>query len=393
MTVKGRWTIAAAATVFAAAWCDASAQSSLAIYGTADTALVYSSNQKGTSNTYVRTGNLAASKLGFRGTEDLGGGMQALFVLENGIDLNSGATTPAGFAFSRQAYVGLGDDSYGTLTAGRQYTPYYLLVGAPLGPTNFVTGATGAHPGDIDGFDTTIRVNNSLSYTSPVWAGAQLGALVGLGEQAGSLSSGRSLSAALKYDALPWNFALGYLKLKNGNTPGVWSPTASASFSTSPLNNGYLSADSVQYLAAAARYTAGALVLGVHASNVAYRPGSGSLFTDTARFDTAGLIASYQLSQAVFIGAGYSYTRERAANGIADPAKYQQLSLEQTYSFSKRTAFYFLEAFQIATGRTLGAAGAGNPVNAVALVGDSQNGSPSSGRNQSVLMVGLRHSF
>lgn len=392
MTVKGRWTIAAAA-VFAAAWCDASAQSNLAIYGTVDTALVYSSNQNGTSNTYVRSGNLAATKLGFRGTEDLGGGTQALFVLENGFDLNSGITSPAGFAFSRLAYVGLGDSSYGTLTAGRQYTPYYLFVGGPLGPTNVVTGATGAHPGDIDGFDTTIRANNSLSYTSPVWSGAQVGALMGLGEQAGSLSSGRSLSAAVRYDAPFWNFALGYLKLKNGNTPGVWSPTASASFSTSPINNGYVSADSVQYMAAAVRYTVGELVLGVHTSNVTYRPGSSSLFGDTARFGTVGLIASYPLSPAVFFGAGYSYTRERAANGITDPAKYQQLSLEQTYSFSKRTAFYFLEAFQVAKGRTLGAAGAGNMVNAVALVGDSQNSLPSSGRNQTVLMVGLRHSF
>jgi len=52
-----------------------------------------------------------------------------------------------------------------------------------------------------------------------------------------------------------------------------------------------------------------------------------------------------------------------------------------------------LEAWQVARGQTLGAAGIGNPVNAVAVVGDSQSGTPSSGRNQSVLMIGVRHSF
>jgi predicted porin len=70
-----------------------------------------------------------------------------------------------------------------------------------------------------------------------------------------------------------------------------------------------------------------------------------------------------------------------------------QVLLEQTYSFSKRTAFYLLEAYQVAKGKTLGATGTGNQVNAVAVVGDSQNGAPSSGRNQTVLMVGVRHSF
>jgi len=66
--------------------------------------------------------------------------------------------------------------------------------------------------------------------------------------------------------------------------------------------------------------------------------------------------------------------------------------LEQTYSFSKRSAVYFLEAYQLARGKTLGKT-AGSIVDAVAVVGDSQNGSPSSGRNQAVLMVGFRHLF
>ena len=389
MTLKSGFLLAAAAAGISG---QAAAQTSLTIYGVVDLALVYSSNQGGASNTYMRSGNLSASRLGFKGTEDLGGGSQALFVLENGFEADTGAMSSANTLFNRQAYVGLTNTSYGTLTAGRQYTPYYLFLG-PIGPVAALTGATGAHPGDIDGLDTTIRVKNSLTYTSPLWSAAQASVMYGFGEVAGQTGSGNSVSAALKYDLNAWNFALGYLRLKNGNAPGVFDPNASGSFTISPVNQGYLSADSVQYVGAAARYTVGKLTLGVNATNVAYRPKSSSLFANTAVFNTAGLVATYQLYPALFVSAGYSYTRENAANGISDPARYQQLSFEQTYSLSKRTAFYVLEAYQIAKGRTLGAAGIGNPVNAVAVVGDSQSGTASSGRNQSVLMIGVRHSF
>lgn len=390
MTPKHSLLLAGVAAAAVGASSGAAAQTSLTLYGTVDLALVYSSNQGGSSNTYMRSGNLAASKLGFKGNEDLGSDTQALFVLENGFEADTGAMSSSNTLFNRQAYVGLANPGYGTLTAGRQYTPYYLFVG-PIGPAAVLTGATGAHPGDIDGLDTTIRVSNSLSYTSPLWSGAQVGVMYGLGETPGHLSSGNSVSAAFKYDYQAWNLALGYLKLKNGNATGIFDPTASGSFGASPLNRGYLSADSVQYVAAAARYTMDKLALGVNASNVVYRPRSSSLFASTATFNTAGLVATYQLYPALFASAGYSYTRENAANGIADPARYRQLSLEQTYSLSKRTAFYLLEAYQIASGRTLGVTG--NPIDAVAAVGDSQNGSASANGNQGVLMIGIRHSF
>ncbi len=71
-----------------------------------------------------------------------------------------------------EVQCGLADRHYGSITAGRQYTPYYLLVG-PVGPTSALTGATGAHPGDIDALDTTVRSNNSLTYLSPVWSGCR----------------------------------------------------------------------------------------------------------------------------------------------------------------------------------------------------------------------------
>jgi predicted porin len=371
------------------------AQTNVTIYGTADAAMVYSSNQRGNSNTYMNSGNLNASKLGFTGGEDLGGGSKAIFTLEQGFSLNTGAQSDASKAFNRQAFVGLSDTRYGAFTLGRQYTPYWRYVGG-LGPTGVLTGATGAHPGDLDGLDTTIRINNSLVYATPVISGFQASALYGFGENAGTISSGNSTSAALRYDYKALSFALGYLKLTNNNLKGFapWDPNVtSGSYAQSAVNAGYASARSVQMIAAAARYNlSDKLMLGLNFSNVQMAPGAASLFTHRATFNTAGLISTYKLTAATTLAAGYSYTRESAANGISDPARYQQYSFEQTYDFSKRTALYFLETYQKARGQTLGANGV-TPVNAVAVVGDSQNGSPSSNGKQFVGAVGIRHQF
>ena len=74
MTTKSMLVLASMTVFFGYPWGDAAAQSGITCYGTVDTAVVYASNQNGASNTYLRTGNLAASKLGFRGVEDLGNG-------------------------------------------------------------------------------------------------------------------------------------------------------------------------------------------------------------------------------------------------------------------------------------------------------------------------------
>jgi predicted porin len=148
----------------------------------------------------------------------------------------------------------------------------------------------------------------------------------------------------------------------------------------------------VQYLAVAARYQMGSIGLGGVVTNVQYRPNSGSLFDGTAIFNTAGAHIAWTTTTPWILSAGYSYTRENKANGITDSANYRQLSLEQVYTLSKRTVIYFLEATQEARGKTLGANGIG-PVDAVAVVGDSQTGTPSSTGRQNVFMAGLRHSF
>lgn len=377
----------AASTLVCANVC---AQGNLTIYGVVDEAAAYASNQGGHANTYMRSGSLSASKIGFQGTEDLGGNLQALFLLESGFEADTGAQSVAGSLFNRQAYVGLQSRRYGSVTAGRQYTPYYLLVGS-LASSNILTGAIGAHPGDFDGLDTTVRVNNSLTWSSPLWRGLQVSTQYGFGEAKDGNGAGSSFSAAVKYSASPAEFALGYLKLKNGSNAAGWSDTASGNFGVSAINQGYVSAEAIQFIAASARYSFGKFMIGANASNVQFQAGSASIFRDTAVFNTAGLVASYQATPKLFLSTGYSDTRAAHANDINNRARYRQLSFEQNYGLSKRTALYAIEARQLAHGQTLETGG--HIVDAVASIGDSQNGTPSSNGGQTVLMLGLKHAF
>ena len=59
-------------------------------------------------------------------------------------------------------------------------------------------------------------------------------------------------------------------------------------------------------------------MLGVNYSNVQYAPGSGSLFTSEAVFNTYGLISTYRFTPTVTAGIGYSYTRASKSNGVSD---------------------------------------------------------------------------
>jgi predicted porin len=368
------------------------AQSGMVMYGTADVAMAFADNHLGSSEYYVRSGAKDASRVGLRGTEDLGSGTELIFTLEAGYNLDDGTAAQAGSLFNRQSFIGINHARLGTLTAGRQYSPYWQLL-SPLGPVPALTGALGAHPGDIDGLDVTIRHNNAIKYVSPVLHGVSAGVMVASGEHAnGGAGTAGALSAAIKYEAGPWRFGAGYQSIKNGVQGASWDTAASSSFLKSPVNAGYLSAREVQYLAFVAHRQSGALGIGASASNVQYLPNARSRFADTASFNTGGVFATWQTGSPWLLGAGVSYTREKAANGIGNPANYRQLSLQQTYWLTKRTGIYLLEAIQRAHGQTLAADGV-TAIDAVASLGDSNAGTPSSDGRQTIFMVGVRHTF
>jgi predicted porin len=401
--MKKHLAVAMAAAGLAAAT-TAQAQSSVTLFGLIDNGIVYqnSSTSKGSttgghSAVTMSNGAWAGSRFGLKGAEDLGGGTKAIFQLEAGVNSANGQSQFTGGMFTRQEWVGLTNPAYGTLTAGRQYTSYYTLL-SPYSPTTYLTGFFGAHPGDIDSLDTTIRANNSLVYTSPKFYGFTVSGTYALGGVAGSTNAGSTWSAAIQYLNGPLGIAAGFQRVNN-STPGggAWGAASTTNSGGQPgvsgINNGYQTAQAQQRVAVTAGYRfSPAWDVSASYSNVQYIAGAGSSFRNTAIFNTAGAVLHWKPTASWDFAGGYSYTRATQSNGITSAAQYQQISLTQYYSLSTRTGLYLGEAYQHASGKTIGSNGV-QIINATASIGDGFNGSPSSTGTQVSVGVGILHRF
>jgi len=98
----------------------AHAQSSVTVYGIIDTGLTYTSKVGATNSSRfsLDSGDMATSRIGFKGVEDLGGGLSAIFNLENGFNNDTGGLGTANTLFDRKSVVGL-SGAFGTVTLGR----------------------------------------------------------------------------------------------------------------------------------------------------------------------------------------------------------------------------------------------------------------------------------
>ena len=198
-------TILAAAALALAAGA-AQAQTSVTIYGIMDAGLLRESGGAAGSVTKVGSGIGSASRIGFRGTEDLGGGMTALFTLENGTRIDTGEIDPAGTIFNRQALVGLKSEA-GAIALGRQYTPYHNTLVKVIDP--FSTGYAGTAKNLFPHFGANIRTSNTITYASPVVGGVDLELAHAAGEQADS-STNRQVGAAVGYAKGPLTLRVAY---------------------------------------------------------------------------------------------------------------------------------------------------------------------------------------
>lgn len=380
----------------------AAAQGSVTLYGIVDAGVTYRSNERtgnvgayqGHSDVGVTSGNLSGSRWGLKGKEELGNGLAAIFLLEDGFDISNGTAGQGGRLFGRQAFAGLADQRYGSLTMGRQYTSLDDFVG-PVAPVS-VIGGFGAHPGDIDDLDQTTRVNNSIKYTSANYAGFTFGALYGFGGQPGSLKNQNTWSVGGSYANGPLHLGAGYERSDNSKTDpndptdGKWQGTYDGTFNSS-INEGYASAQSQQVVAAGATWDFGPALVGVNYSNVQYKAGADSLYSGTATFNIAGIFGMWNVQPKTHLFAGYSYTRGSHVDGLDDEAQYHNVSLGALYDLSTRSTVYLLAGYQHASGMTLDALG--NPVAATASFGDKGNGHSSAAQSQAIVSVGFRQRF
>ena len=366
------------------------AQSSITLYGILDESVQYTHNATSTGGNAVGlySGNLSGDRWGLKGSEDLGGGLKAIFQLEDGFNLNNGkmgtynGTTSE---FGRQAYVGLQSDSYGTFTAGRQYDPLVDLVQGITADNYF--GSAFATAGDVDNYDNSSRTNNSLKYVSPVFGGLQVEGLYALGGTAGATGSGQTWSVAAAYNNGPLALSAGYFVADNADTTAAtrtgWSSTSDGTFD-GPVNTGYDTAKSINIARVAAQYVAGPYTFGLSYSSSMYKADAQSAFLVTEKFNTGQAFLNYQATPALLLGLGYSYTRASGDTG----ATYNQISLGADYNISKRTDVYLVGAWQHASGEQLNSDGTVS--SAEASIGSYGVAGTSS---QDLISIGIRHKF
>jgi predicted porin len=383
----------------------AHAQSSVTLYGIIDEGFNYTSNAGGHRLYNLSSGVLQGSRWGLRGTEDLGGGLKAIFVLENGFDVNNGslgqknAGSTQGLEFGRQAYVGL-SSGYGTVTLGRQYDSVVDFVG-PLEVGDQWGGYIAAHPGDLDNFNNAYRVNNAIKYTSANYGGLTFGGLYSLGGVAGQTGRNQVWSAGVGYANGPLVLGAAYLNAHNpnvgffGDNGASTAATPAANFISSPVYSGYASAHTYQSIGAGGAYTFGPATVGATYSNVKFKSLGDTTFSGpnplgysgTATFNNGEINFKYQLTPALLVGAAFDYTKGSDINTAAgnNPgAKYYQGALGVDYFLSKRTDVYVTGVYQKASGTD------STGKTAVASI---NNLSPSTSDRQTTVRVGIRHKF
>lgn len=222
----------------------ASAQSSVTLYGRVDQnvtlqdpgkdAATSSGNKNGKMVTKLNDGGtngLGSSRIGFKGTEDLGNGLKAFFQLEAGVSPDSGTAggsttlntgTNSSF-FNRGAFLGLTHATLGEIRLGRQETlsrENNVKINDISSENNFTiverledSAAKSTRPLFQN---LGARIDNGIRYTTPVFGGFQASAIVGLGERqitTGGSGPNTSISKAANYRGLAVVYAAGPLAL------------------------------------------------------------------------------------------------------------------------------------------------------------------------------------
>lgn len=211
-----------AAAVVAALPAFAQAQTNVTMYGIVDASVNIIDHGENSRNALkVGHGTMSTSRWGVRGSEDLGGGLKAVFQLEAGVANDTGAND-ANF-FQRTAQVGL-SGGFGTVKLGRGYTPAFRMHGTwdALSYGLFNNLLTATVPLSAGGADTAVtRFSNGIYYDSPSWGGFTVNAAYQAGEATAEAttdrSSGEGYDISLGYKSGPLNIG-GFYQVTKDNT-------------------------------------------------------------------------------------------------------------------------------------------------------------------------------
>ena len=163
------------------------------------------------------------SRLGFKGSEDLGTGMSVVWQMEGSVDVDTGAS----FLFDRNTYLGLSSAGMGTILGGHYDSPYKIST-RRLDVFGDTAADNRANNGGLMGMGHDVGRANSLVYLSPSWGGFSLAAATVFGAEgaAANQTKGTALSLAGMYEAGPLYATLAYDSLKYGNVGDLNAATA-----------------------------------------------------------------------------------------------------------------------------------------------------------------------
>ena len=297
--------LAAVATL---AGTSALAQSSVTIYGRLNTSV---ERQKDGDESVTALQN-NASRIGFKGTEDLGGGLKASFLLEHGFNVDTGAQSQAAF-WARESWVAL-EGGFGRVRLGNMGpTAAYFATADYISMHNHDTGTSSdafyLYPGDV---------RNTIAYNSPSFGGVTFDAQVGLAE---NTNPRKTIVLAANYVGGPLHLGASYVTAPNG-----------------PVAGGFTADDKNSEFGLRALYEMGPFTVGAY-------------FISNKIEDASGAEAkrkSYRLSGMYTMGASELHVNYGAAGALETGGttiidKASQFTLGYNYNLSKRTklfAFY-----------------------------------------------------
>ncbi|VVE31142.1 porin [Pandoraea anhela] len=331
------------------AWSVQGHAQSVELYGILSGGPQYVSNAGGKKLFGVASGGMQLPRWGLRGSEDLGGGTRAIFTLENGFSLTNGSLS-AGRMFGRQAFVGLSNTGWGTVTLGRQYDEMsQMLAWSESG--NLFAGF-GTRIGDADNIYNTQRFNNAVRYASPVIGGLNFAASYAFSNSTG-FSNNNAYSAGVNYvvNGLKLGVAFSEFNRRSNAQPanltnGAVDDSAygfSSPFTVSRANPS--AGTSVQrILGAGANYDFGFVNATLGYSNILFNYSDGT----GLRLQNTELALSRRITPQLLLGTAYIYTWGQYADGTRP--KYHQVNLSAIYSLSKRTDLFVVGIYQRAAG-------------------------------------------
>lgn len=342
------------------------------IYGSVDAGVSNFSDERGAHSNKVDTGNRSPDRFGFRGSEDLGGGMRAFFQLENGFNLDDGTMKRSGVLFSRFALVGISSKA-GTLTFG--HMPDFLYEYLRFTNNGFLGSAYFFHPGNLDNQANQFQLDNAIKYESPTVGGFTVGAMNGFGEQPDDFNRARSYSLGARYVGGNLRAAAAYTVANNrainlGATLGINSllgQTLSRDVAAVDATYTNFAADKVTSSGITAAYKLGTVTPHAMVTQIKLEARGRSA---TQRNVEAG--ADIAIGAINILGVSASTSR-------LESARWNQFNVIHQYKLSPRSTLYAAAAFQRASGTGVHAV-----INSAA---------PASGQSQRVLRIGLHHLF